>query len=56
MGLEKKAGYTVGPKIGRQNHQDNDQRGPIFTGGWVHSSSVVTSEEEERSGKAKPFW
>ncbi|MFH1490299.1 MAG: hypothetical protein ABII06_15445, partial [Pseudomonadota bacterium] len=42
MCLEKKAGNPVGPKIGGQNHQGNDEVGPVFTGGRVHSLSAVT--------------
>jgi integrase len=34
----------VGPKIGGQNHQNNDEVGPVFTDSRVHSLSAVTVE------------
>jgi hypothetical protein len=37
----------VGPKIGGQNQQNNDQVGPVFTGGWVHSLSGVTCQGQQ---------
>jgi hypothetical protein len=38
---KKKRDDRVGPKIGGQNQQNNDELGPVFTGGRVHPSSAV---------------
>jgi hypothetical protein len=40
---EQNRSDQVGPKIHGQNQQSNDEVGPVFTGGWVHSLSGVTA-------------